>query len=143
MHSVCFVPRSVIFLRETLRSRDWHIRAAASPSSNGNCSTPLESTEPRHPQTSVQMWAGLANDILRNNSSAPHSFYLCRCFSSLIYRAKKVMVRVVLWPVAPMSARKGGLGPPPTAQQQRVTHSESKGADTEHRGTPPAINSIQ
>lgn len=92
-------------------------------------------------------WAGLADDLFRNNSSAPYSFYLCSCFSSLIYHAKEVMVRAVLWPVAPMSARKGGLGPPSRAQQQRVTHSESKGADraqgnsTCHQQHPVATSS--
>lgn len=38
-------------------------------------------------------------------------------------------------------ARKAELGPPSTAYAQRVTHSESKGANTEQRETTSAINS--
>lgn len=121
VHSVRFVPRSVMFLREILRSSDWHIRCAASLTDNGSCTAQL-SQPPWKAQSTGSLrplprcGLGLANDIFRNNSSAPQSFYLYRCFSFLIYCAKEVMVRAVLWQMAPISARKAGLGPPSTAQ---------------------------
>lgn len=121
VHSVCFVPRSVIFLREILRSSDWHISGAASLTSNGSCTAQLSQPHWKARSTGTlrplsRCGLGLADDVFRNNSSAPHRFCLCRCFSSLIYCANEVVGRVVLCQMAPMSAREAGLGPPSTAQ---------------------------
>lgn len=137
VRSVCFVPHPVMLLREVLWSSGWHISGAASLTSNRSCTAQLS---PGHRETLTPLSGcglGLANDLFRNNSSALHSFYLCRCFSSLIYCAKEVMVRVAPWQMAPTSARKAGLGPPSSAQG----HSQSvQGADMEHKEATPAIN---
>lgn len=121
VHSVCFVPHSVIFLKEILWSSGWHISAAASLTNNGSCTAQLSQPHWKAQSTGTlrplsRCGLRLANDIFRNNSSAPQSFYLCRCFSFLIYCSKEVMVRVELWQMAPTSARKAGLGPPSTGQ---------------------------
>lgn len=121
VHSVCFVPRSVIFLREIPQSSDGHSSSAASLTSNGSCTAQLSQPHWKAQSTGTlrplsRCGLGLADDIFRNNSSAPHRFCLCRCFSALIYCANEVVGRVVLCQMAPMSARKAGLGPPCTAQ---------------------------
>lgn len=118
MHSVAFVPRPVIFLREIPWSSRWHSSAAASLTSPGSCTAQL--SQPLWRAQSLRALSGcglgLANGIFRNNSSAPHRSSLCACFSSLIYCARDVVGRVVLWQMAPVSPRKAGLGPPSTAQ---------------------------